>query len=148
MLAISSVSSESSVDDRWELSRAGLQGQGLQYVNITSRKSQTFANSGTYEAARGLVRRGRSGLLSTSHAELSARGTFPLLGAFASRLVEVARFFLPPSGGEVLSSSTSSSSSAAEERVLTSDDTSEAPLWRGALRTPLAFFLAFFFGAL
>ena len=58
---------------------------------------------------------GRSGLLSMSHAGLSARGPFPLLGASASRFVEAALFFLPPSGGEVLSSSSSSSSSAAEE---------------------------------
>ena len=57
---------------------------------------------------------GRSGLLSTSHAGLSARGPFPLLGASASRFVEAALYFLPPSGGELLSSS-SSSSSVSEE---------------------------------
>ena len=54
---------------------------------------------GTYEAARGLVRGIRSGLLSTSHAELSAREPFPLLGAFASKFGEAPLFFLPPPRG-------------------------------------------------
>ena len=68
----------------------------------------------THDLARGLSRGRRSGLLSTSHAELSARETFPFLDASASRFMEAALFFLPPSGGELLSSS-SSSSYAAEE---------------------------------
>ena len=72
----------------------------------------------THDLARGLSRGRRSGLLSMSHAELSVREPFPLLDTSASRFVEVALFFLPPSGGDWLSSSSSSSlSSAAEERA-------------------------------
>ena len=115
MLAISFESSESSVEDRGEPSRAGLQGQNLQYVNITNQKGQIFANSDAYEAARGLVRGIRSGLLSTSHTELSAREPLTLLGAFASGLVGAALFFLPASGGESSSSSPPSSSSSVDE---------------------------------
>ena len=119
MLAISSVSSESSVEDRGEPSHAGLQGQSLQYVNITNQEGPTFADSGTYEAARGLVRRGRSGLLSTSHAELSTMEPIPLLGASASELVEASLFSLPLAGGE---SPPSSSSSATTEGSVSSSD--------------------------
>ena len=67
----------------------------------------------THDSARGLSRGCGSGLLSTSHAELSTREPFPLLDASASRFVEAALFFLPLSGGGLLSSS--SSSSAAED---------------------------------
>ena len=49
----------------------------------------------TYNVARGLFQGRRSGLLSTSHMELSARGPFPFLGASASRVVEAALFFGP-----------------------------------------------------
>ena len=52
----------------------------------------------THDSARGLSRGRRSGLLSMSHAELSAREPFPLLDASASRFVEAALFFLPPQG--------------------------------------------------
>ena len=69
----------------------------------------------THDSARGLSRGCRSGLLSMSHAELSARETIPFLDASASRCVEAALFFLPPSGGELLFSSSSLSSLAAEE---------------------------------
>ena len=93
----------------------------------------------TYDAARGLLRGRCSGLLSTSHAELSARGPFPLLGASASRFVEAALFFLPPSGGELLS--TSSSSLTVEKRISVSSDVmSKAPLRQRPLLVSLAFF--------
>ena len=62
----------------------------------------------THDAARGFSRGHGSGLLSTSHVELSAWELFPLLDASASRCVEATLFFLPPSGGESLSSSSSS----------------------------------------
>ena len=90
----------------------------------------------------------RSGLLSKSHAELPTSGPFPFLGASASRIVEAALLFLPPSEGESLFSSSLSLSSATEERVLSSDVMSKAPLRQGPLRTPLAFRVAFFAGAL
>ena len=67
-------------------------------------------SSDTRDLAMGLSRGRRSGLLSTSHAELSAREAFPFLNASASRSVEAA-LFLPPSGrGKLLSSSSSNSS--------------------------------------
>ena len=50
----------------------------------------------THDSARGLSRGRRSGLLSMSHAELSATQTFPFLDASASRFVEATLFFLPP----------------------------------------------------
>ena len=146
MLSISSVFGESSIEDRGEPSRTGLQGQSLQYVNFTNQKSQTFANSGTYEAARGLVRRGRSGLLSISHTELSIWEPLTFLGAFASGSGGAALFFLPTSGGESFSSFSSSSSSSDEEEVSSSDDMSEAPFWQGPFLAPLAAFLAVFSG--
>ena len=101
---------------------------------------------GTYKAARGLVRGIRSVLLSTSHAELSAREPFPLLGAFASRFMEASLFFFPPSEEKLLSYSSSPSSSATEESVSSSVDMSEAPFRRRPLQLPLAVFLAFFSG--
>ena len=55
-------------------------------------------SSDTHDSARGLSRGRRSGLLSMSHTELSARETFPLLDASPSRFVEAALFFLPPQG--------------------------------------------------
>ena len=64
----------------------------------------------TRDSARGLSLGHPSGLLSMSHAELSARETFPFLDASASRFVGVSLFFLPPQEGELLSSSYSSSS--------------------------------------
>lgn len=54
--------------------------------------------SSTHDAARGLFRRRGSGLLSMSHADLSARELFPLLDASASRFVEATLFFFPPQG--------------------------------------------------
>ena len=53
----------------------------------------------THDSARGLTRGRSSGLLLMSHAELSMRESFPFLDASASRFVEAALFFLPPSGG-------------------------------------------------
>ena len=53
----------------------------------------------THDSARGLSRGRRSGLLSMSHAELSARETFPFLDVSASRFVEAALFFPPHGGG-------------------------------------------------
>ena len=105
-----------------------------------------FADSGTYEAARGLVRRGRSGLLSTSHAELSAREPLTLLGAFASGFMGAALFFLPTSGGESFSSSSSSLSSADEEEVSLPDVSSGVLLRRRPFLAPWATFLAVFSG--
>ena len=101
----------------------------------------------TYDSARGLSLGRHSELLSVSGAVSSARQALPLLDASASRCVEAALFFLPPSGGELLSSS-SLSSSVGEEWVLASSDvTSEVPLRRRPLLVSLAFFLAFFSGA-
>lgn len=71
----------------------------FKHINITKRKGQAFDVHkiwGTYEAARGLVRGIRSGLLSTSHAELSAREPFLLLGAFTSRFVAAPFSSFPP----------------------------------------------------
>ena len=53
----------------------------------------------THDSARGLSRGCHSGLLSMSHAELSARETFPFLDASASRFLEDALFFPPQGGG-------------------------------------------------
>ena len=64
----------------------------------------------THDLARGLSLGRHSELLSVSNVELSARETFPFLDASASRFMEAAHFFLPPSGGELLSYSSSSSS--------------------------------------
>ena len=106
------------------------------------------ASLSTYDSARGLSLGRHSELLSMSHAELSARETFPFLDASASRCVEAALFFLPPSGGELLSSSSSSSSAAGEEWVSASSDvTSEVPLRRRPPLPAWPFFLAFFSGA-
>ena len=99
-----------------------------------------IADSGTYEAARGLVRRGRSGLLSMSHTELSAWEPLTLLGAFASGLVGAALFFLPASGGESFSSSSSSSSSADKEEVSLPDVASGVRLRRRLFLAPWAAF--------
>ena len=52
-----------------------------------------------HDSAKGLFRGRGSGLLSTSHAELSAREPFPLLDASASRFMEAALFFLSHLGG-------------------------------------------------
>ena len=136
MLAISLESSEPSVEDRGELSRAGLQWHRLNILILQSERAKhlmCIRFGDTYEAARGLVRGIRSGLLSTSLAELSAREPFLLLGAFASRFVAAPLFFLPPTRGEPLSSSSSPSSSAAEESVSSADDMSEAPFRRRPL---------------
>ena len=53
----------------------------------------------TYDSARGFSLGRHSEPLSVSNAELSARETFPFLGAFASRFVEAPLFFLPLRGG-------------------------------------------------
>ena len=105
------------------------------------------ASLSTYDSARGLSLGRHSELLSMSHAELSARETFPFLDASASRCVEAALFFLPLLGGESLSSSSSSSVAGGEWVSVFSDVTSEVPLWRRPPLVPLAFFLAFFSGA-
>ena len=91
MLAISFESREPSVEDRGELPRAGLRWHNLNILILQNGKARhldVHKVFGTYEAARGLVRGIRSELLSTSHAEVSAREPFPLLGAFASKFGE------------------------------------------------------------
>ena len=104
------------------------------------------ASLSTYDSARGLSLGRHSELLSMSHAELSARETFPFLDASASRCVEAALFFLPPSGGELLSSSSSSSVAGGEWLSASSDVTSEVPLWQRPPLVPLVSFLVFFSG--
>ena len=99
----------------------------------------TSRSLSTYDSARGLSLGRHSELLSMSHAELSARDTFPFLDTSASSCVEAALFFLPPSGAVLLDFS-SSSSSVGEEWILASSDvTSELPLRQRPLLVSLAY---------
>ena len=103
-------------------------------------------SSNTYNSARGLFRGHRSGLLSTSHTELSAMEAFAFLDASASKSMEAALFFLPPAGDP--SSFSSSSSLEAEQTLEPSDIVSEVPRRRRPPRIFLASFSAVFFGTL
>ena len=150
MLAISFESSEPSVKDHGELSRAGMRWHNLNILILQNGKAihlDMHKVFGTYEAARGLVRGGgaRSGLLSASHPGLSAREPFPLLGSFASRVGEAPLFFLPSSRGSHFPPPLRCR--LRRPKVgLVSGGTSEAPFRRRPLLAPLAVFLAFFFG--
>ena len=85
----------------------------VNYIKIMERKGWMCARESpvTYDAAWGLVRGRRSGLLSMSHAVLTAGMFFPFLGVSASGCAEAALYFFLSSGGGLLSSSSSSSPS-------------------------------------